>query len=274
MGVRKMKNKKGVSYKVERRFGGKRYYGTFKSEEAAWEFHESIERKLKTEHPGSNQHQKIITVRQAMARLVAQQKGKNRDPRTIAAYLETFNHLAPILGINISDLKKKDLVDCFKKIRNLNNGSYLSRSRLFKFLGRLTRAFNLVAREGVFMKHFDDAEADIVGFIDEYGLRPVEEMPYDEEALRKLLEYEAPKGKKPWWILPLIKLYLFTGKRFGEIQALTNDKIDHEKMTIYIDCMISGRMFHDHLKSRGKPHFIMMDKELSNGKFLDCWNLT
>jgi integrase len=262
MGVRKMKNRNSVSYRAEKKFGGERYSKNFGTRAAATKWLNKLEKKLRTKHPGSNKKKKKMTVRHALKKLVDVQKKKKRDPRTIEAYLETFNHLGPILDKNIPDLKAKQIVKCFEKIRNLTNGKHLSKSRLFKFLGRLSRALDIAAKKGIFMNNFEDAEAEIVGFIETHGRKQVEEMPYDEDALRKLLEYQAPKGKEPWWVVPITKLFLFSGKRFGEIICLTNDKICHKNKTIYISDMISGRMFHDHLKAGAKPHHIIMDKEL------------
>ena len=263
MGVRMVKNRRSVSYRAEKKLGGERYSKTFSTRGAASKWLSKLEKKLRTKHPGSNKKKKKMTVRQAMRKLVSVQKKKKKDPRTIEAYLETFNHIEPILDKNIGDLKVKEVVDCFKKIRNLNNGDHLSASRLYKFLGRFSRALDIAAKRNICMENFEDAEAETVGFIVENGKKPVEEMPYDEEALRKLLEYKAPEGKEPWWVVPIIKMYLFTGKRFGEIQCLTNDKICHKSKTIFISSMVSGRMYHDHLKSGGKPHPVIMDRELS-----------
>lgn len=264
MGVRTMKNKNGVTtYRAEKKFRNKRHSKTFKTQEAALAWIEKLEKKLRTFHTGSNKKNPRMTVRQAMARLVALEIKKKWDPRTIAAYLETIPHLEAIMDINISDLKPKQIVDAFKGMRNLNNGKMLSKSRMYKFLGRLSRAFNIAARQGVFMKNFEDAEAAIIGHIKENGKAPVVIMPYREDELKLLLEYVAPPKTEPYWVLPLIKMYLYTGKRFGEIQGLSNSKICHKSMTITIDCMISGRMYHDHLKSNGKPHVVIMDKELS-----------
>lgn len=264
MGVRIMKNKNGVTYRAEKKIRGMRHSKNFNSKEAAENWIANLEENFVTKHVGSNDSKKKMSVRQMMVRLVEVETKKDRDPRTIEAYMETLPHFQPILDTCVSDLKPSQLVSCFKGMRNRLNGQMLSRGRLYKFLGRFTRALAIAARKGVFMKDFEDAEAEIVGFIENNGKGPIETMPYLEDELRLLLDYKDTSGTEPWWVPYIIRLYLYTGKRFGEIAALTNDKINHKTMKIYINCMISGRAYHDHLKARGKSHYIVMDQDLSD----------
>ncbi|MBF0364706.1 MAG: site-specific integrase [Oligoflexia bacterium] len=257
-----MKNKGKNSFRAEKKIRGIRYSKNFSSKEAADEWLLNLEKNFVTKHNGSNKSVKRMTVKQMLVRLVEVEAKKDIDPRTVDAYLETIPHFDPINNICVSKLTVKQLVDCFKKIRNRLNGEILSKSRMYKFLGRFTRALNIAARRGVFMKNFEDAEAEIVGYIKNNGKDERTNPPYTGEELELLLNYVAPAKKEPWWVLPLIKVYLYSGKRLGEIIGLTNDKINLKSKEIEINSMVSGRMYHDHLKSHAKPHKVEMDDDL------------
>ena len=65
-------------------------------------------------------------------------------------------------------------------------------------------------------------------------------------------------------MLPLIKIFLMTGKRVGELLGLTHDKIDHENKTIRIEQMVSGGRFYNRLKMHADSEVLTMDEELSS----------
>jgi integrase len=114
------------------------------------------------------------------------------------------------------------------------------------------------------MHNFEEAEASVIGFIESTSPEVISRSPYTIDELQKLINYKAPEGKEPYWVVPLIKILTMTGKRIGEVLGLTNDKINHEDMTIEISQMVTNGIYKKRLKGKGKPHKLKMDSELSD----------
>jgi integrase len=260
MGVRMIK--KTRKYRAEVKVRGKRYSKNFRTKEEALAWLETI-KQIKTGHSGSNQYERRMTVRYAFAILIELCERKNFDERTIDSYFEALKLLEPILDIEISELQPRDIEKTFSQMRNSRTGDYLSRSRIYKTLGKLTRALDIAGRKGIVMEKFEEAEASVVGFIESTSPEVVPKSPYTIEEVKKLIDYQAPKGTEPYWVVPLIKILLMTGKRIGEVLGLTDDKINHKDLTIDISQMVTNSIYKKRLKGKGKPHTIKMDSELS-----------
>lgn len=263
MGVRMIKGSGSSKYRAEIKIKGRRYSKNFASEKVALLWLEAI-KQLQTPHPGSNQYEKRMTVRQAFSILVELCERKNFDERTIDSYLEAMKLLQPIMDHEISALKATDLEKTFLNMRNSRTGKNLSKSRMYKTLGKLTRALDIAGRRGVTMENFEHAEASIVGYIEKNSPQVIPKSPYSIEELQKLLDYKAPPGQEPYWVTPMIKILVMTGKRIGEVLGLTNDKINHTDLTIEISQMVTNSLYRKRLKANGQPHFIKMDRELSD----------
>ena len=261
MGIRKMKTKKKQSYRAEIRVRGKRYSKNFQTEEAAtaWINGHQV---LKTQHPGSNQHERKLTLGQAFSISYDLSIMKGDDERTTKFYVYMHRQFESILDVNIPDLSVEQLVESFKKIRNEQSGEILSQSYYIGILCRLRDTLVMAGKKGFFMENFEQAEAQIENFIASSGKEPLPTILYTEKDLGLLLQEKRFHHREPYWVLPMIKIFLMTGKRIGEILAITMDSIDLERNRIFISKMISGRQYHDHLKANAPAHYVKMDKEL------------
>lgn len=139
----------------------------------------------------------------------------------------------------------------------------LSQSSIKSILSVLSRSMEIAAKQGIVIKDWDLIEASIKGYIDNRCAPPEEKAPYKLEEVTRLLEYVVTDYREAYWVLPLIKILLMTGKRIGEVLGLTNDKVDHEAMTLRFDQMISSNRYKKKLKKNAKSQTIKMDKELS-----------
>ena len=86
MGLRKMKTKKKSSFRAEIRVRGKRYSKNFQTEEAAtaWINGHQV---LRTQHPGSNQHERKLTLGQGFSISYDLSIMKGDDERTTKFYV-------------------------------------------------------------------------------------------------------------------------------------------------------------------------------------------
>lgn len=256
-----MKTKNKQSFRAEIRVRGKRYSKNFQTEEAAQAWINGHE-VLKTQHPGSNQHEKKLTLGQAFAISFDLGVMKGADDRTVGFYVYMPRQFESIVNVNIPDLTVEQLVDAFKKIRNQNTGEILAQTYYIGILCRLRDTLEMAGKKGFFMENFEQAEAQIENFIKNSGKEPPLTTLYTENELALLLQEKRLHHREPCWVLPMIKIFLMTGKRIGEILAITRDSIDLERNRIFISKMISNRQFHDHLKANAPAHYVKMDKEL------------
>lgn len=266
MGIRMIKRKNGNRWRAEKKIGDERYSKTCKSKQEAERWLKWIEQ-LQTTHSGSNQYETKMTVRQAFVRLVDAAKRKEHDPSTINQLMYKLVHLEPILDMEISSLTEKQILDWFKTLkstlRSKGKGAALGQRSMVGVLSVFSRTLEIAAKQGVVVEDWDLIEASLKGYIANRATPPTEKMPYTLEEVRTLLEYVITEYDEPYWVLPLIKILIMTGKRIGEVLGITNDKIDHSEMTLRIDQIISSNQYKKKLKKNAKPQTIKMDRELS-----------
>lgn len=261
MGIRRMNTKKKKSFRAEIKVRGERYSKKFKTEQGAtaWINGHQV---LKMAHPGSNQHQRIMTLGQALVITLESAHRRGLEEHSIQTFEWQLRHFNKILNVNIMDLSPKQLTDSFKSIRKIQGGEIPSKSYLQGILNRLIQTLDIAARKGFYMKEFEEAEGEILNYIKNYGKNPRETNLYTEAELGQLLEDRLLDPTEAYWVLPFIKILAMTGKRCGEVIALTDQDIDYERNRIRIWKMVTNRQYHNHLKCQGKPHYVEMDEEL------------
>lgn len=262
MGIRRMNTKKKKSFRAEIRVKGQRYSRNFQSEEAAqaWINGHQV---LKLAHSGSNQHERKMTLGQAFVISLETAKRRGLEQHALDTYEWQLRYFQKIVDINIPDLKAEDFTSCFKSIRKMQGGAIPSKSTLSGILNRLIETIDMAARKGFFVDDFDNAIAEIKNYIKKEGKPQVMSVLYSEEEVQRLLTVN-PECiiDEPHWVLPLIQVLLMTGKRFGEVIALTDSDTDFQNNTIHIYKMISARHYHEHLKAHAPEHYIQMDEQL------------
>lgn len=263
MGIRVIKRKKGTQFRAEIKIKGQRYSRTFSSEADALVWLETI-KQIQTCHSGSNQYQKKMTMRQGCAIFIEQRERQGLDESTMRNYFSLLKPLGPILDKDISEIKSKELENLFKGMRNTRTGKPLSKIRAHKLLFLISEVVAIASKKGVNMVDFDLVRATIKGNIEKDYLDTIPKTPYKIEEVERLISPNIDGHKEPYWVLPMIKILIMTGKRIGEVLGLTNDKIHHEEMTIRIDQMVSDDSYKNWLKAKGKPHSLKMDQELSD----------
>jgi len=264
MGIQTMIKKTGARYRCEVMINGVRHSETFKRKNDAEAYMKGFEA-MRTSHPGSNQYQEALKFGKAWTDFMHMQdlagmekKSTIKDSKTIANF---FKHLFDKDILQITD---EEFVDVFKNARHYRTGNMLGRSYLSKMRDVLRQVHKFAANKGFARKDIDLLLARIAKEVKK-GNPPREGESYTQEEVQKIMA-TTPDG--PYWVKPLFLILIITGKRIGEIQGLTWDKIFFENRTIKIDQMISKDEFHNHLKLGAPAHEVEMDENLMN-IFLD-----